>query len=42
VVWNASDSVPIGLSHATGKLMVNDLVIAMPPGRGKYIPTLCC
>ena len=33
VVWNASESVPIGLYrvHTTGKLMVNDLVIAMPP-----------
>ena len=33
VAWNASESVPVGLYrvHQIGKLVVNDLVIAMPP-----------
>ena len=47
LVWNASESVPIGLYRVepTGKLTVTDLVVAMPPERlatflseGGYLP----
>jgi type IV secretory pathway protease TraF len=47
VVWNASERAPIGLYrvHTTRKLMINDLVIAMPPeplatflADGGYLP----
>jgi conjugative transfer signal peptidase TraF len=47
LVWNASDSVPIGLYRVrpAGKLTVTDLVVAMPPeplatflAEGDYLP----
>ena len=47
LVWNASESVPIGLYRVqpAGKLTVTDLVVAMPPeplatflSEGGYLP----
>jgi len=47
LIWNASESVPIGLYSVrrTGKLVVSDLVVAFPPeplasflARGAYLP----
>ena len=47
LVWNVSESVPVGLYrvHPVGKLVVNDLVIAIPPeplatylDHGGYLP----
>jgi conjugative transfer signal peptidase TraF len=47
LIWNASDSVPVGLYsvHRVGKLVVSDLVVAFPPeplasllARGAYLP----
>src|SRR4029079_8579287 len=48
VIWNLSESAPVGLyrAHASGKLAVGDLVIAMPPepvatflADGGYLPS---
>jgi type IV secretory pathway protease TraF len=47
LVWNGSESVPVGLYrvHPIGKLVVKDLVLAMPPeplvtflAHGGYLP----
>jgi conjugative transfer signal peptidase TraF len=47
LVWNASESVPVGLYHVlpAGKLTVTDLVVAVPPeplaaflSEGGYLP----
>jgi conjugative transfer signal peptidase TraF len=47
LIWNASESVPVGLYsvHQAGKLVASDLVVAFPPeplasllARGAYLP----